>query len=185
MATDSKTLVAAIGAVATVVAAAVANWDKFAGKAKDEGSGGYRPTGVYETELRIFMELSGGRHMLESMNEQLMQQYRLNAIQESPERAAQINELFKTISQETLTFEEIARQVIPVYQKYFSIEQIQALNRFYSTPLMQDMVSKMQALTVEAAPIQFAMLKENQAKVAEAVQRKLQAMNAPALPDAA
>ena len=170
--------VAIATAISAVVVALFSNWDKLFSRSDTIKlrALGYRPTGVYETELRIYFEVSGMRTLLENMTIQLLEQYRMNLIQQYPEDAPKITEIFRVIAKETLTVDDAIRKLLPLYQKHFSMEQIQELNRFYSTDTMQQMVSKLQALAIEAAPLQFELIQENQEKINELIAHKMEAM---------
>jgi hypothetical protein len=115
--------------------------------------------------------------MIESMARQLLQGLMMQTIQRYPEDAAEITEVFQTIAKELVTVDDVIRKLLPVYQRHYSIEQIQELNRFYSTEIMQQMVAKNQALTVEAAPLQLELINENQERINYLIKPKLDEMN--------
>ena len=49
---------------------------------------------------------------------------------------------------------------MPVYQKHFSLTEIQESNKFYSTDVMQGMVKKTPLVAQDAAPIQTKILND-------------------------
>ena len=172
---SKEVLVAIVGVIGMIVTAVLSNWNKLFPD-KDQITAkvsGYRSTGVYETELRYFFEVSGGRAMIEGMISQLLQQEKMQSIQEYPEHAKEITEIFHAIAKEATTVDQAIRKLLPVYQKYYSIDQIQELNRFYSTEIMQQMISKNQALTVEAAPLQLELMNEGQERIKYLIEHKL------------
>ena len=172
---DKEVVIAVIGLIGVLVTAILSNWDKLFPK-KDEVKAkfsGYEPTGVFETELRIYFEVSGTRAITRNMILQILQNQKIAAIQQNPEDANEINAVFKVIEDERITLDDVIQRLMPVYEKYFSTEELQELNKFYSTEIMQNMLKKMKALTIEAAPLQVEMLEEFQSNIEEAIRAKL------------
>ena len=174
MESSNEILVAIIGVIGVIITAVLSNWSKiFPDKNKITAKvTGYESTGVFETELRYFMEVSGARSLTENMTLQLLQQFMIQAIQEYPENADEITEIFKTIANEAITVDDVIRKFLPVYTKFYTIEQIQELNRFYSTDIMQQLVKNSQALIVELAPLQVELINENQEKINIMIEHK-------------
>jgi hypothetical protein len=71
-----------------------------------------------------------------------------------------INREFDAIAREAIRFEDVIKALLPVYQKHFTLGEIQELNKFYSTDVMRGMVTKMPLITQEAAPIQVRLLSD-------------------------
>jgi len=176
---SNEVIVAIVGVVGVIVTAVLSNWDKmFPDKNKITAKvKGYTPTGNYETELRTFFNVSGTRAVIENMTFQLLQQMMLQTIQQYPEDAEEITMIFRTIAEESVTLDDVIRKLLPIYQKYYSIENLQELNRFYSTEIMQQMVKHCQAMAVESAPLQLELINENQEKIFFLIERKLGEIN--------
>ena len=154
--------IAVIGLIGVLATAIFSNWDKiFLGKGELRADyTGYKATGDFETELRYFFEVSGTRKMVEAERQQMLSQLRMQLISESPEDAKEIDAMIDVISEEAITLDEEIKEFLPVYQKHFTVEEIQELNKFYSTEIMQNFVRKLPLIAQDAAPIQIEMLKE-------------------------
>ena len=63
------------------------------------------------------------------------------------------------------TVDDVIKNLLPVYKNYFSIEELQELNKFYSTEIMQNMTKKNVGLTIEAAPIQIKLMNDYQKRL--------------------
>ena len=164
----SKVLVAIIGASGLVVGGVVTNIHEIprvisGGKAVTAEYEGYAPTGDFETELRYFMEVSGTRAMSEGLVSKLAEQMKFILISQFPGRREMIENAMKNALEESVTFDDSIKLVLPIYQKHYSVPEMQALNRFYSTKLMRGMVKKNEAISSELAP-----------KVAELIQNSME-----------
>ena len=136
--------IALIGLLGILATALFSNWDKILPK---EGVvtapySGYRPTGKFETELRYLVEVTGMRAQVERLKEQLSQSFKMSAIAHDPEHAAEIEKSASIASELDVSMEDVIKLFLPIYQKYFSLQEIQELNKFYSTEAMQAMVSR-------------------------------------------
>ena len=156
----NEVIIAIIGLVGVLVTGVLSNWDKLFPKDNlvQATYSGYRPTGNFETELRYYFEVSGVRTMLEAMQEQLTQRTKADLVSKFPERARTINTVFDAVTKEAIRLEEVIQELLPVYQKHFSLNEIQELNKFYSTEVMQGMVKKMPLVTQDAAPLQVKLM---------------------------
>lgn len=144
---NEKTI-AVIGLVGVLITAAFSNWDKIF---PPEGVvtttySGYTPSNNRESELRIYYEISGHRDTLLGQQQQIFQQ---SLIEEGGEVADLLKhpELVETINtvvedEFVSNYAEILHVLIPIAAKYYSLEEIQSLNKFYSTPEMREMVRK-------------------------------------------
>lgn len=121
---------------------------------------GYKPTGKYETELRYLMEVTGARVQMESMKDQLFQSLKASAIARDPKHADRIEKGMKIVSEQDLSYDELMKLLTPIYQKNFTLEDIQELNKFYSTDAMQAMVSKLPLMTQDIVPVELVNTQE-------------------------
>ena len=103
--------------------------------------------------------------MIEDSAIQILQSQKISLIEENPEDAEEIDALFKVAEDEMITVDEAINKLMPVYQKYYSIEEIQEQNKFYSTEIMQNMIKKSTGLTIETAPLQVELLEDYQSRV--------------------
>jgi hypothetical protein len=159
--------VAVIGLLGILATAFLSNWDKLF-PVKDVVAAtysGYRPTGDFGTELRYFFDVSGTRQAIQSMQRQLLTNLKTDAISKAPEHADEINKVVAAVEREGISTDDVIRDMLPVYQKHFTLAEVQELNKFYSTEIMQDMVRKIPLITQDAAPIQMKMLNEYMERV--------------------
>jgi hypothetical protein len=162
---DSKRgqiIVAIIGLVGIVVTATFSNWDRLFPKQNlvQATYSGYRPTGNFETEFRYYFDVSGTRQTLELMQRQMLLNLRTDLISKNPNDAKAITKMFDVIEKESIKVEDVLKVLLPIYQKYYTLAEIQELNKFYSTEVMQDMVKKGPLITQDAAPIQMKMFND-------------------------
>jgi hypothetical protein len=154
---SNEIIVAAIGLIGVVTTALLSNWDKLFRKVVQAPYSGYIPTKNFETELRVFFEISGTRKLLEAQQEQLLQNIRASLLIEQPGEAENINKHVDAVRDEAIKYEEVVKAILPVYQKYYNIGDIQELNKFYSTDIMQNMAAKGPLIAQDLAPIQNKM----------------------------
>src|SRR5262245_15730527 len=139
-------MVAIVGVFGTAIGAGVtgifSNWDKLTGKVVEAPVVGYKPTGNFETELRYYFDVSGARQSLEAMQHQILLQSKVDLLSKFPNDAAKTNLLVEWVEKELPKLDDVLRAILPVYQKHFTLTEIQELNKFYSTDVMQGMVKK-------------------------------------------
>jgi len=111
--------------------------------------------------------------MLENMQQQGVIALRNNLIKENPENAKEINLLMDASLEEAPNVDEIIRKLLPAYKNYFTIEELQELNKFYSTEIMQNMIRKTPALMQEFAPLQLELMQEHQSRIAAQLDKVL------------
>lgn len=159
--------IAIIGLTGVLATAVFSNWDKmFPPESVIEARySGYRPTGNFETELRYFYEVSGTRATVDYMMDELMGAMKTQFISQYPADAKEIDAVMKVVAEETASIDSIISESVPIYRKHFTIEQIQELNKFYSTEIMQDMINKMPLVVKDFAPIQMKLMQDTQNRV--------------------
>lgn len=156
----SEILVACIGLAGVIFTGFVSNIEKIFPQKNTIQTEytGYRPTGNFETELRYFMEVSGQRKAIETMQEQMFKAIESRIDKEDPssiEKFRQYEIELKTLSPR---FENIIKICMPVFSKYYTTEELQELNKFYSTPIMQAYTQKSPLISQEMAPALTAIL---------------------------
>lgn len=163
----TEIVIAVIGLIGVIATGVLSNWEKIFAKGEvlTATYEGYSPTGNFETEFRYFFEVSGNRAMSEQLQEQMLKGLEVALISQEPQRAEEIKQMVQAFREEALTFDEIRERILPIYKKHFTIEELQELNRFYSTKVMQAMVAKTPLLAQEIVPIQMALMKEVQERV--------------------
>ena len=160
----NEVTIAIIGLIGILVTGVFSSWDKIFPdeEVMQVRFSGYRATGNFETELRYYFEVSGVRALMENMQQQLVNNFKMTLISQYPEEAEEIDAIMNASIEEAVTLDEAIKKLLPVYRNHFTIEEIQELNRFYSTEIMQNMLKKMPLLTQEAAPLQVELIEEFQ-----------------------
>src|SRR5262245_9917992 len=154
IAKSSQLIIAALGLLGVIITGTLSNWDKLFGNVVEAKYSGYRPTGTFETELRYYFEVSGARNTIEAMQAQLLKSYKDALVSKHPTDSAEILSLIDRAAKEAPTLDDVIREFVPLYQKYFTLQELQELNKFCSTEIMQGMVKNMPLLVQEAAPLQ-------------------------------
>ena len=155
---NSKTneiTIAIIGVVGMIATGVISNWDKIFSKQPivQATYSGYRPTGNFESELRYYLDISGSRQgYYDSIKEQ-SERLKEAMIAKDPHSSKRITRYTNVIAEEAEKYEEVVRDMLPVYQKYFTLQELQELNKFYSTEIMQDMRKKRPAVSKELAAL--------------------------------
>src|SRR5262245_50847246 len=123
-------VIAIIGLLGMVVTGFLSNWDKVFSKQNivQATYSGYRPTGNFETELRYYLEVSGTRAAVESMQQQFIQSAKIDLLSKHPQDAEKINKFFDAVTKEAVRLDDVIRELLPVYQKHYSLNEIQELN---------------------------------------------------------
>jgi hypothetical protein len=163
-----EVLIAVLGLIGVLATGVLSNTDKLFAKnpiVKAEYIG-YKPTGNFETEFRYFYEVSGERSMYDSYVKTSLEIQRTELLAAHPERAAAINQYFEAVSRETpRLFDDVVAAMLPVYQKHYTLEEIQELNKFYSTDLMRQMVREGPLIAQESAPIIHKIVTDLEARI--------------------
>ena len=118
----------------------------------------YQPAEDFETEFRAFLELSGQYDSLRDL-------YRL-----SLEEVDRLPENFRDlVLRELQTPDDVVELIMPMYRRYFSLQDLQQVNEVYSTERMRDFFAKAQLVQQEALPLAL----EAQQRSLERVMEKL------------
>ena len=165
----SEITIALIGLLGVLATAVISNWDKlFSNRGVVSANyQGYRPTGNIETEIRYFYEITGGRKDYVDTQKQMINAMFDNLIAKNPKDAEQIiSERDKALAIiQSIKFDEMLELAIPIYTKYFTIEEIQELNKFYSTELMQKLASKDPLITQDFLAVWMKFVLEKTGKI--------------------
>jgi hypothetical protein len=154
--------IAIIGLIGILLTGVLSNWDKIFPDPEViiVSFSGYRETGNFETELRYYFEVSGVRATMENMQQQLANSFKIELTAQYPENREEIDAVINVALKEAITLDEVIKKLLPVYRKHFTVQEIQELNRFYSTEIMQNMINKMPLLTQEMAPLQVELFQD-------------------------
>ena len=167
--------IAVMGLIGILVTGLVSNWNRvFPDKDILEANiVGYRGTGDYETELTRYLEVSGRWTIVEQQQKELLKSYETALAALFPEESGDLGAIMKAASGEASTIAETARKYMSAYQRHFSVERIEELNKLYSTDIMRNMVSKLPALSEELAPLQAELLQDFRKRLGDRVKEIL------------
>jgi len=168
----NEIIIAVIGVLGVLATAVFSNWDKIFPPSNVVQSPfeGYVPTGDIEVELRYLMEITGGRRLMADYRAAVLESGRKEAEalhKDDPELLAEINKVLE--DEGANLYDEALRIYIPVASKYFWLAEIQELNKFYSTPVMRDLMRKQPLIIAEYAPLALAKAEEMQARVMQRI----------------
>lgn len=169
----NEILIAAIGLVGVLATAVFSNWDKIfppddVVKAKFSG---YQPTGDPQVELRYFTEITGMRDMLKQTQSGMLDHFRKQAESQAGADPEFVAKSFKIVEEEMATqYDEIMNVYVPIASKHLSVGEVQELNKFYSTPLMRDLISrKMPLINQEFLPAAMTQMQKSQDRVSRRI----------------
>ena len=166
--TRREITIALLGLVGIIATTFISNWDKIFRKTEVIRSvySSYEPTGNFETELRYYLKASGATKF-SATHEELMTQYENILIAQHPADWEQIHNALAKAEEETgeLKFDDWVQLAIPIYQKYYTIKQLQKLNKFYSTKILQKMVKTSPLISHELSLIEGQQFQEIQVRV--------------------
>ena len=171
---SNSSTTALITAAGIVFGAAITNLDTVVRVVKGTQAvtaeySGYRPTGRFETEFRYHLDISGARADMESFEAQFLEAFRQELVDEDPEAEDDIDALIDIITEEAPRFDEVLELMLPIYKRHYTVEEIQELNRFYSTAPMQNMVRKDSVINAELAPLIVRLQQDYIDRVAPAI----------------
>lgn len=173
---SNEILIAIIGLVGVLATGVLSNWDKLTSKNPiiQAQAIGYQPTGDFNTEVRYYLEITGMRATIESYTKRYLETSKMELLAERPQDAAKINEYFDTMGQEMIKYDDLVNSLLPVYQKHFTVLEIQELNKFYSTHVMRELVRKGPAVAEDIIPIQQKLTADMLRRIQERIQQKAQ-----------
>ena len=159
--------IAIIGLLGVLATAVFSNWDKIFSEQKVVKAkySGYRATGNFETELRYYFEVTGKRAAMEDTLQQIIAKVKIPSADKYSKGSEKINTIMKAALEDSMKYDKIIKMLIPVYRMHFTIEEIQELNKFYSTEIMQNMVKKMPVVTQELAPLWVELVQDYQKRI--------------------
>lgn len=104
-----------------------------------------------EADIRRLLEVSGAKNlMMQTMQdmEKTIKPMMTNALPPGEYREKLVD-LFFNKFQSKMNMQELVDMLIPIYDKYFSAEEVKGLVKFYETPLGQKSISALPKMMVE------------------------------------
>ncbi len=98
-----------------------------------------------EIEIRRMMKITGMNQLLDQMIEQMLNSFKMSA----PDVPA---ELWTGLRAE-MKVDEVLELMLPLYAKYYSAEDLHAINNFYESPAGKRLLAKMPQLMHESMEV--------------------------------
>jgi len=106
---------------------------------------------VKEKEIRSLLELVGARDAIQNAASAATEQYRQKVLETSANnnRATALTNAYLAEFQKQFDADAVTAQLVQVYDKHFSEDEIKGLLEFYGSPLGQKVASEMPQITRE------------------------------------
>jgi len=96
-------------------------------------------------EIEKLLRLTGMEKLVDQMETQMIASLKA--------QMPQVPELFWTKFQQKMNTRELVEKIIPIYDKYYSTEDIKSVNAFYETPAGQKLLSTLPQVMQEAMKV--------------------------------
>ena len=153
---SNEITIAIIGLIGVLATAIISNWriifpdpNEFTAKSIN-----YIPTNDFDSEYRHFFDVSGSRKSIEIMIQGMINNLKDQLIKENPNDLKKIDEIVNATNEISGEFIDVTiRKLLPIYKNHFTIEELKAINRFYSTAIMQNFIEKSASFVQESTSI--------------------------------
>lgn len=138
-------IIAVIGLIGVSVTALLSNWDKLYPKENviTTSYTGYTQTEDPKSEFRYFMEITGVRDQMLTMQRGLLAQEKIQLAELFKDNPELLDKFYSIIDEELPHLNErLIASYIQIASQYFTLEEVQELNKFYSTPVMREMIRR-------------------------------------------
>jgi hypothetical protein len=112
-----------------------------------------------EARIRELMDLTGAKDLGQQLIEAGMEQFRSSVLDSQPDnpRAKQFVDAFAARFQKRFDSRSLSEQVIPIYDKYLSTEDLKGLLEYYRSPLGQRMLKALPDVARESQAAGYAL----------------------------
>jgi hypothetical protein len=112
-----------------------------------------------EARIRELMDLTGAKDLGQQLIEAGMEQFRSSVLDSQPDnpRAKQFVDAFAARFQKRFDSKSLNEQVIPIYDKYLSTEDLKGLLEYYRSPLGQRMLKALPDVARESQAAGYAL----------------------------
>jgi hypothetical protein len=112
-----------------------------------------------DARIRELMEVTGTKNLGQQLIEAGMDQFRSSVLDSQPDnpRAKQFVDAFVVRFQKHFDPDSLNERVIPIYDKYLTVEDLQGLLDYYHSPLGQRMLKVLPQVTSESQAAGFAL----------------------------
>ncbi len=115
-----------------------------------------------ESDIRNLLELTGSKDLVVQMIDTGLEQMRSNFTRALPQndRAKKFTDAFAEKFRGKLNADLFVDRMVPIYDKYFSVEDVKGLLKFYGTPLGQRAIKVLPQITRESQAVGFELGKK-------------------------
>jgi hypothetical protein len=112
-----------------------------------------------ESRIRELMELTGAKNLGQQLIDAGMEQFRSSVLDSQPDnpRAKQFVDAFVTRFQKHFDSSSLTNEVIPIYNKHLSSDDVNGLLEYYRSPLGQRMLKALPAVARESQEKGYAL----------------------------
>lgn len=141
----------------------VANSPTIRVRAQDKSTGQSKSAGSIdsqkEAQIRELMEVTGAKDLGQQLLKAGLEQFRSSVEETQPNnpRAKQFMDAFTTKFQKHFDPKSLNDQLIPIYDKYLTAEDLRGLLEYYRSPLGQRMLKALPELSRESQATGFAL----------------------------
>jgi len=167
-------LIAIIGLIGIIAAAFISSWDKIFPDPYEitTSYSNYKATQDIEIELRIFFKKSGIENNireLESIKMKLLNESLEQNLKRKYANKKEVALTNKVIIDGQISTDEIINSMITIYKDYFTLNEVQEINKLLSTKTMQMMKDNLIIANKHYFPLNFEINKNNSAKINEQI----------------
>ncbi|HEY2461728.1 MAG TPA: DUF2059 domain-containing protein [Candidatus Acidoferrum sp.] len=122
-----------------------------------------------ETDIRHLMEITGAASVGQQLTKAGLDQLRASVMEAHPDdpRSKQFMDAFTAQFQKHFDSKSLADNVLPIYDKYLSSEDVKALIEYYKTPFGQRMLKVLPDLARDSQNTSFALVQKAAQKTME------------------
>lgn len=140
-------------------------------------TGATEPGDQFRAKIEQLMELTGGKDIGKQMAAGVVQQMIITMKQAAPEMPVRgfdlIAEIVNGFFEDDDELKAMTDQMIPLYAKYYSEEDVDALLAFYSTPTGQKVIKTMPQLLQEGMEIGWKWAQERMPELQRRIEERL------------
>lgn len=146
--------------IVALITGCLSNYDKIS-KSVIEYTQGNTSSQNYDQELRIMLEKTGMRRQIDTMNNIYLNRLSLalalsNKYQNQPDKVKKII----AIQSRYLSYDNLISKSIDIFKHYYTLDDIENLNKIYSIPFVQRQIERTPIIITELMPIFLACEKE-------------------------
>ena len=123
--------------------------------------------------IRRLLELTGTHRLVHQMIDELMASLKSSVPGEQPEVRNKIISIYEEEIKKSFTVEKMNEFIIPIYDKYFTDDELTALVEFYESPLGKKVVSVLPQIFSESSSAGEKLGLELQERASERIKKEV------------